>query len=185
MTAGRCRSAAAVFAASILLAPAADAGPKCGGSGGTRTQTFTCGSGELLNRVKVVAGRYANRIVLGCAKAGGSSPTDGRSSGFLGGPAPSYSRDNRTGTATCPNGEFVWSLETQCGWYVDNVIEIRCGPINAFGDIVQGMSNQSINAGGSGGMPASLQCQDNQAIYKVRVKSGDWIDSIEVFCRNP
>jgi hypothetical protein len=175
-------SVAILIAASVLLAGSAVAGPKCGGTGGTRTQTFTCGAGELLDHVKVIAGQYANRIAFGCAKVGGG---DGKSSGFLGGPDPRYNRDNRTGTATCQTGQFVWSLETQCGWYVDNVVEIRCGPISLLGGISQGMASQSINAGGSGGMPKSLQCPDKQAIYKVRVKSGDWIDSIEVFCRNP
>jgi hypothetical protein len=172
-------------AAALTAAGAAEAGPKCGGGGGTRTQTFTCGSGELLNHVKVVAGAYANRMALGCSKVGSSDPKDGKDSGFLGGPAPGYSRDNRTGSATCLTGQYAWSVETRHGWFIDAVVEIRCGPIRLLGGVSHGMDRQSINAGGSSGMHCSLQCPDDQAIYKVRVKSGDWIDSIEVFCRDP
>jgi hypothetical protein len=177
--------AAAVWAVAVLAAGAAAAGPKCGGDGGTRTQTFTCATGELLTRVAVDAGMYPARLSFGCGKIGGSDPTDGKSSGFLGGPKPSYSSSNTSGSGTCIAGEFVRSLETKCGWYVDRVTEIICGAIGFDGGIVQDMSRQSINVGGTGGTRTSLQCPKGKAIYKVRVKSGQWIDSIEVFCRHP
>lgn len=179
------RIAAALLVFAALSASTAAAAPKCGGTGGTRTQTFTCGSGELLNHVKVVAATYAHRIALGCSKVGSSDPKDGKDSGFLGGKDPHYS-NHHSGTATCLTGQYAWSLETRRGWFVDKVLEIRCGPISLVGGgILQGMERQSINAGGSGGELCPLQCPDDQGIYKVRVKSGDWIDSIEVFCRAP
>jgi hypothetical protein len=88
------------------------------------------------------------------------------------------------GTGTCQGGQAVWSLETRCGWYVDKVSDLRCGGVTAE-RVFHGNARQSINAGGGTGTRTSLQCPNDQAIYKVVVKSGDWLDSIEVFCRKP
>jgi hypothetical protein len=177
----RCTIALCAAAIICVISGTAPAGPKCGSSAGTRTQTFTCGLGEYINHAFVEAGLFAARIKFGCVKisnAGNASP--GKTSAILGGKKPGIGY--HSGTATCPADYVVSSLETQCGLFVDKVRYMRCGLVLS-GGVGSGQSRPNINAGGPGGTHKSLQCPQGQGIYSVRVNSGDWIDSIEVFCR--
>jgi hypothetical protein len=184
-------AAVTVALALSLIAPApAFAASSCGGTGGTRTQTFTCGPGELVTALVAEGGAYVNRITVKCSRITGelqdARSSQGKESGKLGGKPPGSSISS--GFALCPDGTAAWSIDPKCGWYVDRLVSITCGQVKADAGrrvLTRAVNLRYLNVGGNGGDRTGLTCGADKGIYKVTVRSGDWIDRIEIACRAP
>jgi hypothetical protein len=180
--------ASALFAALMAVSTPVAAATSCGGSGGTRTQTFTCGPGEFMTALTAYGGSYVNQIVVQCSRIVGeladAYPVQGKESARIGGKPAS----GNSGFARCPAGTAAWHIDSMCGLYADRLVSITCGQLEGSGSsrVVTRAANLSyLNVGGSGGRRVSLSCPAGQGIYKLTVRSGDWIDRIQIACREP
>jgi hypothetical protein len=173
----------------VATAPAI-AASACGGTGGTRTQTFTCGPGEFVTALVAEGGAYVNQIVVKCSRITGelqdAHSSQGKESGRLGGKPPGSSISS--GFALCPDGTAAWSIDSKCGWYVDRLVSITCGQVKIDAGrrvLTRAVNLRYLNVGGNGGDRTSLSCGADKGIYKVTVRSGEWMDRIEIACRAP
>lgn len=181
-------AAATALCAIFAGASSAAAATACGGSGGAKVQTFTCGPGELVNSLVAYGGSYVNQIVVQCSRIQGelSNATSslGKKSGTLGGKPATGS----SALATCPNGTAVWNIDSHCGVYADRLVSITCGQVEGTGSsrtLTRAANLRYLNVGGTGGQRTGLTCGAGKGIYKVTVRSGDWIDRIQIACRTP
>jgi hypothetical protein len=77
---------------------------------------------------------------------------------------------------TCPTGQYVVGLSVKGGQYLDR-LGIRCAPFSATGK--RGAATYSASAGGSGGsVAASGQCSGDQAMVRLDLRSGTWVDKL-------
>jgi hypothetical protein len=182
-------AAVAIAMGASLAAPSPTlADTACGGSGGTRVQTFSCGPGELVTTLVAYGSSYVNQILVKCSRIEGelndAHSVQGKESGRLGGKPASAN----SAFALCPDGTAVWSIDSKCGAYADRLTSVACGQVKTVDGsrtLTRAVNLRYLNVGGSGGQRTGLTCGTGKGIYKVTVRSGDWIDRIEIACRAP
>lgn len=177
---------------SVLLGSAwampAAAATACGGSGGSKVQTFTCGPGELVTSLVAYGGSYVNQVIVQCSRIQGeladATSSLGKKSATLGGKPATGS----SAFALCPDGTAVWNIDSYCGIYVDRLVSITCGQVKSTDGVrtlTRAVNLRYLNVGGPDGQRKNLTCPTGKGIYKVTVRSGDWIDRIDIACRAP
>lgn len=80
------------------------------------------------------------------------------------------------------NDEAVTSIIVRSGAFVDKIDYARCRDRDD-GGWRPDKGTFSLKIGGSGGGECFVTCPFGEALYKVTVKSGGWIDSISGQCR--
>ena len=162
---------------------------KVGGSGGQYTKYLTCGSDEFITAIYASGGLFVENIRISCAKY------DPKNKIFVPGSSNSWFRSPQPNPGeikggTCPgstwNGKTTLTLakviNTRAGLYVDHLQSVNCSKYIP-GKLEPG-SLFSIGAGGPGGIGKRLYCDGNtKALYKLKVRYGNWIDSITSYCR--
>ena len=158
---------------------------------------FTCGPNEFVTSITAHGHEYVEGIRVRCSKIGNSPPflsvfEEGANLGVV---HRGVRGDSTYAHMSCPSGEAVTSLSTHCGSYVDRIAAVVCKeylPHNgAFRDTSTGpvrsrrSTKRFLNIGGLGGNLKSLGCPTGEAVYKVKVAYGEWIDLLEVFCKKP
>jgi hypothetical protein len=161
------------------LANAGSAG-RCGGTGGEHTKTLTCPNGQYIAGMAARGGLFVDEFSIACRKL----PVDG-SVGSLGnyisaGPGGG----TKSASGECNRKHAVRRLLIKSGAFVDKIEFGKCGAREGddeawFGD----RSSFELNIGGGGGGRCVVQCPNGEALYKVTVKYGGWIDSIRGECR--
>jgi hypothetical protein len=170
-------------AATLLLADPAEAASvgKCGGGGAQHIKTLSCPAGQyvvgLFARGNPIG--YVDRVGISCASfnASGVRGTPGQFQ-IAGGSGGSSSR-----TQTCEGNRAVTSIAVSAGSYVDKVNYIFCLKRQAPGGFGQSGDILDLKVGGIGGGFCVVDCPDGEAMHKLIVRYGSWIDSIEGFCR--
>ena len=159
----------------MLAAPAGAQSYGCGGKGGTRSQTFTCGTGEFVTKVVAGGGAFLSWINFQCSSLeNGQAAYTGQSSGTLGGNTSS----SNAGESTCPKNSALVGFDAYCGLFVDRLDSLYCRLPRWSWDFTQ-----ALNVGGSTGNRRTMECPEGSAVHKVRVRSGNWIDRLEIYCR--
>jgi hypothetical protein len=182
------KSAIAGLGLAMLLAasPQAASVGQCGGGGGSQSKTLSCPAGQYVVGVFVRYASYTDRIGIRCAgfDAAGKRGTAGAFQ-YAGGTGGSYSASD-----TCSGNRALISLSTRAGSYVDRVTFATCELRQAGGGFpVPSGQNPSdffdlaSTVGLVGGGSCGLRCPNGEAIHRLIVRYGSWIDSIEAFCR--
>ena len=156
----------------------------CGGGGGSQSTTLSCPTGQYIVGVSVRFDAYVDRIGIRCAAVdqSGHRGTLGAFQ-FAGGTGGSFVQSK-----TCSGNRAMIEILTKAGVYVDSTQEYDCEtrkPQGGF-DVAPGKrpSEQLLVAsGGHGGQLCELACSPGEALNKLIVRYGSWIDSIEAFCR--
>jgi hypothetical protein len=175
------RFGAALIAALMMTgsAEAASVGV-CGGGGGSQSKTLSCPSGQYIVGLSVRAGYFIDRIGVRCASIAstGKRGTLGAFQ-FAGGTGGSESD-----SATCRANGAVIGLDIRAGSYIDKVFAGRCRSRQAQGGFV-GNPHSIVfrDIGGFRGNECVLICSGGEAIHRIIVRYGSWLDSIEAFCR--
>jgi hypothetical protein len=151
---------------------------KCGGGGGT-AKTLSCPSGQYVIALYVRTGAYVDRIGIKCA-AFDSSVVRGPAGAFKygGGGSGHFSE-----TRTCSGNRAYTYIETKAGGYIDKIEHIVCTKRKAAGGFGGDTERLKFTRGGIGGLYCTLECGAGEAIHKVVLRSGAWMDSIEAFCK--
>lgn len=156
---------------------------RCGGDGGSQTAQLSCPSGQYVVGLSAKGGKYVDRLGVQCApfNAAGVRRPIAYSAG-AGGTGGTQSAGGVCGG----NGAFVRILGRGGAW-LDKLDLARCAERKASGGFAgtEGANSTLVEfyVGGGGGRPCTLACPTGQAIHKITVRYGSWIDSIEVFCR--
>jgi hypothetical protein len=177
-------TAMAALVAALLSGPAGAASVgTCGGSGGSQSITLSCPAGKYIVSVFARGASYVDRIGVRCA---GFSSTGAR--GTLG--AFQYgggSGGTSSKSGTCSGDSAVVRIFTRAGIYLDRVRQTVCATRRAAGGFRAPGGKQFffLDIGGSNfaGSECDLQCPDGEAMHRIIVRYGSWIDSIEAFCR--
>jgi hypothetical protein len=181
------RRRATVLAAALAVlftaggAEAASAG-KCGGTGGSKTKTLTCPAGQYIIGMSARGGSYVDMVGIRCARFKSNARQDVPGAWMTAGPGGGSVADD----TTCGTTQAVSVLHLFTGWYVDNLVSVRCRNKklgSGFSEIADQDEERSVNVGGNGGHGCSLICPSGEALYQVTVRSGSWIDSIRGSCR--
>jgi hypothetical protein len=179
--------AGAVCAAMLLSAPvqAASIG-QCGGGGGSQSKTLSCPAGQYVVGVFVRYASYTDRIGVRCA-AFDAQGKRGQLGAFqyAGGTGGNFDASD-----TCSGNRGLIGLFTRAGSYVDRVTMGICEVRKAGGGfpVPSGQNasdffNLAETVGFVGGRSCNLRCPNGEAIHRLIVRYGSWIDSIEAFCR--
>lgn len=156
----------------------------CGGGGGSQSATLSCPTGQYIVGVFARGGSYVDRIGIRCAPFTIGTGARGAPGAFqyAGGTGGSTSK-----SATCSGNRAVARIATRSGGYVDSATDLICVPrISSGGFSALGGSNNkfiSFEVGGNGGDSCVLACPGGEAMNRIIVRYGSWIDSIEAFCR--
>jgi hypothetical protein len=158
----------------------AEAGGKCGGSGGSQSKTLSCPAGHYIVALSVRRGLYLDRIGIRCAKIDSAGERGALGSfKYAGGTGGSASR-----SGTCVGDQAVTYIGMFAGRYVDKVTHGVCHARRAQGGFVEDESSIDVFISGpTGGKGCHLSCSFGEALHKLVVRYGSWIDSIEGFCR--
>ena len=157
---------------------AVDYTPTIGGGGGGAFQ-LACPADEIVVGVHGKYATYVNQVGAQCAKVDQlgrwiGNPTDGPVTGTT-----------TTGTSfskSCPRDYAVSGFRGRSGQYV-NQIEIQCRALTGTGALT-GTEQYLGGSGGSGGAAqAPLSCGTNNPVYALYGRSGGWLDSFGVQCR--
>jgi hypothetical protein len=151
---------------------------RCGGTGGDNVTSLTCPNGQYIAALAVRGNGFTDLWSIACREI----PVHGQS-----GPLGNYmSAGPGGGTITkdgsCKRGDAVSSIYVRSGWYVDYADRGWCAsrsgdgwsPANYWFD---------LKVGGWGGSPCLVDCPTGEAMYKLTVRWGGWIDSIRGDCR--
>jgi len=179
------RAIAVAVAAAALWGGSAQAASigRCGGGGGPQSAQLSCPEGQYVVRLSATGGDYVDRIGIRCASfnAAGARSALGHSASAGGGGG------SESATGTCPGNRAVASIWTFSGDWLDVLGSANCAQRRAaggFGPLNDGTSVlMEFDVGGDGGRLCHLICPAGQAVHKITVRYGWWIDSIEVFCR--
>jgi hypothetical protein len=178
------RCGAALIAALMMAgtAHAASVGV-CGGSGGSQSKTLSCPAGHYVVGLFVRVGSYLDRVGIRCARID-SAGKRGKLGAFqyAGGTGGSESQ-----SATCPGDRAVVDIGFKAGTYIDRLPSGVCEPREANAGFrsptFETMIRFNAGPGFSGGNNCALRCPQGEAIHRLIVRYGSWIDSIEGFCR--
>ncbi|MEY4578555.1 MAG: hypothetical protein RL701_3258, partial [Pseudomonadota bacterium] len=90
-----------------------------------------------------------------------------------------------TYTRGCPTNMVLIGLRGRSGWWLDSV-GVVCSQYDASGQRVGAAYATDLNelAGGDGGTYFSRICTGNRAVTGITGKAGDYLDHLEVECRN-
>lgn len=151
----------------------------CGGTGGDRTRTLQCGPGEHVVGVSVREGLFTNLVGIACAKV----PNRARPavlSNHSGFKSAGTGDGERNFSSVCRSGSAVTGLDFKSGFYVDRIIRGSCERKGLSGFVADA---QNLKLGSSIRSNCDLTCPPGEAIYKLDVRYGLWIDRIRVHCR--
>jgi hypothetical protein len=175
----RCGAALIAALATTGPADAASVGV-CGGSGGSQSKTLSCPAGQYIVGLSMRAGTYIDRIGIRCASID-STGKRGKPGAFqyAGGAGGT---DSESGT--CPRSGAVTAIHMKAGSYIDRAIHGVCKARAVQGDF-DAPTHTVINLyiGGTGGTDCRLLCSEGEAMHRLIVRYGSWVDSIEGFCR--
>ncbi len=152
--------------------------PTMGGGGGGAFQ-LACASDEVLVGVHGRAATYILQIGPQCVRMDQlgrwiGSPENG--------PVTGTNTNGSSFSRTCPQDYAVSGLRGRSADYV-NQLEIQCRALTASG----GLSGDPIYLGSDGGSGGSAQgpqsCSTNNPVYAIYGRSGSWLDSIGLQCR--
>jgi hypothetical protein len=182
--------ASAAMAACVSLPAPASAATSCGGSGGVRTQTFVCGSGELVTGLVAQGDAFLHQLSVQCSRIEGQKigvhSVLGKQSGKMG--VKGAGAQTGKALALCPEGMAVWSVDSYCGLFVDRLVSINCSRIDGSGGgrvFTHSNDLRFLNVGGDGGRRVGLTCGAGKWISQVTVRSDERIDRIQIACREP
>jgi hypothetical protein len=170
---------AAATLSQIAPAAASSAG-RCGGTGGQHTKTLTCPNGQYIAGIAARGGLFVDEVSIACRKL----PKDG-SVGSLGsyisaGPGGG----TKSASGQCDRKHAARRLHTKSGAFVDRITGAHCGARELEdGGWFADRSYFPIEIGGGGGGECIVQCPNGEALYKLTIKYGGWIDSIRGECR--
>ncbi len=149
--------------------------PKVGGSGGTKTATAECPSGEYAIGIEVRYGIYMNAIRLRCGNKSGWT----RDTSFAG--ATGGSSQNRSNCSSKLANGVIRGFRGKSDVYVDCIYGEDC----VTPDFKKYDYAPLSWSGSPGGIAYSAACPSGEVLYKVVVKYGLWMDSYQGYCRNP
>jgi hypothetical protein len=86
-------------------------------------------------------------------------------------------------TLSCGRDNVLIGIKGGAGFFVDR-IQGLCTQVNNAGQWVGNVFPTSASAGGNSGSPYELKCPQGSAVGGVRGKSGQWLDRIEILCRD-
>jgi hypothetical protein len=155
---------------------------KCGGSGGNKTVTLTCPPGQYVIGMSARGHSYVDMVGIRCAPFLSNGKHGAPSPWKTGGPGGGTVADD----TTCRNAAAVTTVHLFTGAWVDNLVSVRCRSRVLGGGFSETQGNdeeQTINVGGNGGHGCSLICPSGEALFKVTLRSGSWIDSLRGECR--
>ena len=183
------RSELRVFASAWLmlgLAPfALQAGttPKVGGPGGTKTATAECPSPEFATAVSVRRGTYVHSIQLDCGKLTQGTTSFTRYSNVAG---PTGGGAAAKQSCKRPAGAVI-GIMTKADVYIDQIKSIQCDQIHEGSPryLLYKSERHDFNSELTGGVDQDARCPSGEVLYKVTVKYGLWMDSLQGYCRKP
>lgn len=162
------------------MAAAASIG-RCGSGGGSQTASLSCPPGQYVVALSAKGGDYLDRLGIKCApfNASGVRGSMAHTAGAGG------SGGTESASSTCSGNRAIGYILTYSGSWVDALTSALCAQRKAAGgfDEVKFESRLEFNVGGKHGRQCSLTCPAGQAIHKITVRYGAWIDSIEAFCQ--
>lgn len=178
----RASLATAVLMVGLAVSGAAHAGSagKCGGSGGDKTSTLTCPSGQYVAGISARAGAFLDEYGIACRKILVSGAAGALGDDKRGGPGGSGLRAE----GKCAKGHAVNELWFRSGAVVDGAGRGFC--VERAGDGWNSGDRDStidIREGGPGGLACSISCPAGEAIYKITIRYGGVIDSVRGECR--
>jgi len=81
----------------------------------------------------------------------------------------------------CPDNKLVMGMKLKRGQYVDRINSIYCRDIREIQESTP--FKEILVAPGGGGLQETYQCPPGQALKGWKVKSGAWMDSIQLECQ--
>jgi hypothetical protein len=174
------RCGAALIAALIMAgtAHAASVGD-CGGDGGSQSKTLSCPVGQYIVGLAVRTDQYLDRVGIRCASIDDTGKRGKlRAFQYAGGTGGIHSQSR-----TCPGNRAVTTISFDAGSYIDRLSEGSCKARQPQGGFVESLRLIPFTIGGRGGSFCFVQCSDGEAMHRIIVRYGSWIDSIEGFCR--
>jgi len=157
---------------------AVDYTPTVGGAGGTSFQ-LACPADEIIVGIHGIQGTYVNRIGPKCVKVDQLGRWIGNP---VNGPLTGTSTSGTSFSKLCPVNYAVDGFRANSAQYVNN-IDISCRALTPSG----GLSGNSQYLGGVGGPGGSdsgqLSCGTGNPVYALYGRSGSWLDSFGVQCR--
>ena len=97
--------------------------------------------------------------------------------------SPDSNGGGTTFNLPCGRDNVLVGIRVASGFYVDRVQGI-CSQINNAGDWVGNTFTTANAAGGNTGTVRDLTCPRGMAVGGLRGKSGQWLDRLEVMCRD-
>jgi hypothetical protein len=165
----------------------ADWAGSCGGGGGDRIQILQCGTGKFIIGLAAQGATYVNRVRIRCGRIVGDDEIEdiGGWSAWAGSPSggDAYG-SSEYGAGYCPGEGVLRGLDVYCGSYLDRIDTGGCS-VYEVGQFLWRTTSFSIKVGGRTGIRGAFECPLGEALYKIKVRSGLWIDRISGFCRRP
>jgi hypothetical protein len=162
----------------VDVAGAGSAG-RCGGTGGNNHRVLTCPDGHYVAAIGARGRSFVDEFSIACRRI----PVSGQP-GSLGSYKSAGSGGGTGGdSGECDKGHAVKTIMFRSGFFVDNVIAVSCGSRSGDGWTSDTQSSFDIEIGGIGGQICTIECQSNEALYKVTVRYGAWVDSVRAECR--
>jgi YVTN family beta-propeller protein len=157
---------------------AVDYTPTVGGGGGSPFQ-LTCGIDEVLVGVHGRYGTYVHQIGPQCVRVDQfgrwiGDPVDGPVTGGL--------TSGTTFEKTCPPDSAVSGFRGWTAQYVDR-LELQCRALTLSGSLTGTGEFLGTFGGGGGSAQGTFTCGTENPVYALYGRSGSWIDSFGVQCR--
>lgn len=174
--------AVAVLTLAAMLSDAADAASvgRCGGNGGSKTTSLSCPPGMYIIGLTAKGGDYLDHLGIKCApfNAAGKRGAVGHTAGAGG------TGGNQSVNSSCSGNRAISSLLAYSGSWVDRLASALCAERKPAGGFEGGKfdARLELDVGGSHGSQCRLSCPTGQALNKLKIRYGAWIDSIEAFC---
>ncbi len=157
---------------------AVDYTPTIGGGGGTAFN-LACPTDEIIVGVHGRYATYVNQIGAKCVKIDQlgrwiGDPVNGPVTGTL-----------TSGTAfskSCPRDYAVSGFRGRSDQYVDQ-IDIQCRALTPSGGLTGAVQYLGADGGTGGTVQSPLACGTNNPVYALYGRSGSWLDSFGVQCR--